>query len=102
VAAMYQNHVLGLEVAVNDAARVGFAERVAQREDDVERAPERERAAFALEHVRERGPVQELEREIRLAAWLPAHARHRARRVHDRDVGVLETRCDRGLAPKPS
>ena len=85
--------VVGLEVAVDDARRVGGAEPRADRADDLDRAPDPERP-FALEEPPERLPFDELHREEALAAVLADVERAR-------DVLVRHPPRELHLPPEP-
>ncbi len=86
-----QDDVLGLQVAVHHALRVGLTHAVADLRHDVERAVHRERAV-ALEHVQQRSPAQELHDDVEAAVGqLPGQE-------HPHHVGMVERGRDAGLA----
>jgi hypothetical protein len=87
--------VSGFEIAVDDAARVGVVERVADLHDEVERAVRRESATSLVEVHVERFAIEERDHHEELAVL------ERAEVVHAQDLVVLEQRGGLGLAAKP-
>ena len=95
-----EDHVRGLEIAMNDALRVRRPQRRADLEHDVERAPHLDRPLL-LEHLLERRPVELRERHVdeRLAVADRGHLTE----LEDRaDVIALEALQDRRLALEPA
>src|SRR6185436_7854348 len=70
-----EDHVLRLEIAMNDAEVVRFAESGEDLAEDVDDASERERSLF-VSNAREILPAQELHHEVRLAVVGPAEVEH--------------------------
>ena len=87
-------HVLGLEVAVDDAERVRRLERL----EDLRRVVARRRhrqPPLALHHRRQRLALQQLHHDVRVAVGRAVHVRH----LHD--VGAADLRRDARLLEEP-
>ena len=89
-ALVVEHHVVGLEVAVHDAAAVGEARGAQDLLGDVDRVLRRQRRVLADDRV-ERAPVEELHRDVVGAAPLAAV-------VDADDVGMRERGGAGGLA----
>ncbi len=99
LAVVAEHHVRGLEVAVEDAPRVGEVHRQAHRRERREQLAQAELArdlrvavAQAADHLLERHALQALHREVRAAVLVEPEV------VHRDDRGVLELALDAALA----
>jgi hypothetical protein len=90
----YEHDVLRLQVAMDDAASVRFAERVGDRQHDAERTLKRQGAVAGGECRPQREAVQKFHHQVRLRDRLPRCRRKRAGAVHGDQIRMREAARD--------